>query len=548
VQQLIALWQNLDTRRRAVVAGTTVLVFAAVLGLSSIAGKSSMSLLYAGLEGTAAAEVVTALEQRGALYEIKGDSIFVEAPRRDELRMMLAGEGLPAANGQGYELLDSLTGFGTTSQMFDAAYWRAKEGELARTILASSQVRAARVHIANATAQPFRKDLRASASVWITSANGSVSQAQAKALKFLIASAVTGMKPEDVSVIDSETGLISSGDQENLATSENDRSLKLKQNVERLLEARVGYGKAVVEVSVETVTESEAVTERRFDPDSRVAISSEVEERNSKADDSGSGAVTVASNLPTGEGAQPSSSQSQSNETKERTNYEVSETTREIVRAPGTIKKISVAVLIDGIQRTDADGNVTWEDRPAEELESLKELVASAVGFDEARGDTITLRSMTFEPVAVAGTEAIASPMNNMSIDLTSIIQSAVLALVALVLGLFVLRPMLTQTNSPAETPQENALAGPDYRQADYPALTGEIDDSADTMNPNMSVVSNFDMDDLSLPTMGMAMGDFGSGGEDPDPVERLRKLIEERQTESVEILRGWLEDKEETA
>lgn len=545
MQQLIAVWQNLDTQRRIIVAGATVAVFAAVLALSSLAGKPSMSLLYAGMEGAQAAEVVSALEQRGAIYEVRGDSIFVESPRRDELRMMLAGEGLPAAGGQGYELLDSLSGFGTTSQMFDAAYWRAKEGELARTILASSQVRAARVHIANASSQPFRKDIHPTASVWITSAGGSLSSAQAKAMKFLIASAVTGMRPEDVSVIDSESGLISSGDEETGNPSSDDKAVELKHNVERLLEARVGYGKAVVEVSVETVTERESISERRFDPDSRIAISTDVEERSNKSDDSGAGAVTVASNLPTGAGGSQSTSQSQSNETRERTNYEVSETTREVLKTPGAIKKISVAVLVDGLQRTDADGNVTWEDRPAEELESLRALVASAVGYNEARGDEITLRSMSFEPVALTGTEAVAGSISNMPIDLTSIIQSAVLAVVALVLGLFVLKPMLAQPARAIEAPNSaGELPRPEGNRAALPALTGEIDEDPDLPGNPMTVVSDFDMGELSMP-MGMAMGNYGEE-EELDPVDRLRKLIEERQTESVEILRGWLEDREE--
>ena len=545
MQQLIAVWQTLDTQRRIIVAGATLAVFVAVLAISGMAGKPSMSLLYAGLEGTQAAEVVSSLEQRGALYEVRGDSIFVEAARRDELRMHLAGEGLPAAGGQGYELLDSLSGFGTTSQMFDAAYWRAKEGELARTILASPQVRAARVHIANASSQPFRKDIHPTASVWITTSGGSISGAQAKALKFLIASAVTGMSPDDVSVIDAAGGLISSGDEVSSNANADDKAAELKRNVERLLEARVGFGKAVVEVSIDTVSEREAITERRFDPDSRIAISTDVEERSNKADDTGSGAVTVASNLPNGAGAADSKSQSQSNETRERTNYEVSETTREILKVPGSIKKISVAVLVDGIQTTDAAGNVTWGDRPQDELDSLRALVESTVGFDEARGDVITLRSMSFEPVALAGTEVIAG-INNMPLDLTSVIQSAVLAVVALVLGLFVLKPLLTkpalQLAQPANTPE---LPAPSSRTGAMPALTGEIDEDPSLPSNPMTIVSDFDMGDLEMP-MGMAMGSYGD--ESADPVTRLKKLIEERQTESVEILRSWLEDQGENA
>ncbi|MEY4306055.1 MAG: flagellar M-ring protein FliF, partial [Pseudomonadota bacterium] len=146
MQNLIQLWQGLDGKKRAIVAGATMAVFLAVLAIAQFAGKPGMSLLYAGLQGAAAGDVVAALEQEGVTFEVRGDSIYVDSTRRDSLRMVLAGQGLPANSGTGYELLDGLSGFGTTSQMFDAAYWRAKEGEIARTILANPLIRAARVH------------------------------------------------------------------------------------------------------------------------------------------------------------------------------------------------------------------------------------------------------------------------------------------------------------------------------------------------------------------------------------------------------------------
>ncbi|MBE0554680.1 MAG: flagellar M-ring protein FliF, partial [Rhodobacteraceae bacterium] len=148
MQNLLSIWAALDGRRRALVAGATVAVFLAVIALSRMAASPDLALLYAGLEGAAAGEVIAALDQRGIAHEVRGDSIWVPAAERDSLRMTLAAEGLPANSGSGYELLDGLSGFGTTAQMFDAAYWRAKEGELARTIQSNPQIRAARVHIA----------------------------------------------------------------------------------------------------------------------------------------------------------------------------------------------------------------------------------------------------------------------------------------------------------------------------------------------------------------------------------------------------------------
>lgn len=140
MQQILAIWQSLDLRRRVILVGATLATFAAILALSSIASRPSLSLLYAGLSGDSAGQVLAALDQQGVSYEVRGELIYVEGAQRDALRMALASQGLPATGGSGYELLNSLSGFGTTSQMFDAAYWRAKEGELARTIAANPQI------------------------------------------------------------------------------------------------------------------------------------------------------------------------------------------------------------------------------------------------------------------------------------------------------------------------------------------------------------------------------------------------------------------------
>ena len=130
----MSVWTALDARKRLFVIVATLAVFGSVLLLAQGSGSRDMSLLFGGLEPAAAGDVVKSLDAQGAVYEVRGNAIYVASAQRDSLRMSLAGEGLPISGSQGYELLDTLSGFGTTSQMFDAAYWRAKEGELARTI------------------------------------------------------------------------------------------------------------------------------------------------------------------------------------------------------------------------------------------------------------------------------------------------------------------------------------------------------------------------------------------------------------------------------
>ncbi|MBN9885970.1 flagellar basal-body MS-ring/collar protein FliF [Salipiger abyssi] len=536
MQQIAHIWEGLGARRRVIVIAASTAVLLALLAMGRMASTPSMALLYAGLENGAAGEVVSALEARGVPYEVRGGAIFVPETERDTLRMTLASEGLPANSNQGYELLDGLSGFGTTSQMFDAAYWRAKEGELARTIVASPYIATARVHIANSSANPFQRDVTPSASISVTTTGEVLSPQQARALKYLVASAVPGLTPEDVAVIDGKGGLIGAEDETGAGPTADDKAAQLRDRVQRLVEARVGLGNAVVEVSVDTVTESETIRQRQFDPEGRVVISTDTEEQSSTSQDTGGGDVTVASNLPDGEAGGGDSSSSQSAETRERVNYEVSETTREITRVPGAIKRLTVAVLVNGSYETAADGTQTFVPLPEAELTALRDLVASAVGFEEERGDEITLRSLPFERPEGPGTGPLAPGWFSMPLDPMTLIQMAVLAVVALILGLFVVRPILT---APARGAAEGgALALPGGGDMSAQVLEGEISPDEDDFAPLPSLGGGEGFG-------GMGMVDFDAPAEE-DPVDRLRNLIEERKSETVEILRSWLDDKED--
>lgn len=534
MQNLLELWASLGNRRRAVVIGATVAMFLAVLGLARVAGTANLSLLYSGLQGVAAGEVITALDAQGVKYEVRGDAIYVDESQRDNLRMVLAGQGLPASGGTGYELLDSLSGFGTTSQMFDAAYWRAKEGELARTILALPVIKSARVHIAQAPSQLFQDQGKPTASVTVVTQSGNLSAQQANALRHLVAAAVSGMKPDDVAVVDSVGGLIPSESDSNAPGATGDaKATEIKANVERLLAARVGPGKAVVEVSVDVVTDREEVNEHTFDPQGRVAISTETQDKTGSSTGS-DGAVTVASNLPTGQGGVGGTNQSSTSDKQERVNYEVSETNRQIIKAPGSVRKISVAVLIDQEKVIAADRSVTFQPRSDAELATLKELVASAAGIDQARGDVLTLKSLPFQEQAIEGTLAQSSMFAGL--DIMPMIQLGILSLVALILGLFVIRPILT---SGARNAQQ--LAAP------FPTLALPGGRSGDGM---AGTALNGEIDDIGIMpgTADFAEQEAAMTGIEMDPVARLRRLIEERQAESVEILRSWMEHDEETA
>lgn len=518
MQQLQSLWNALDTGRRIVVVGATVAMFGAIFLLTRVATAPGMSLLYAGLEEAAAGEVIQALEGRGIVYDVRGDAIFVPSRQRDELRLMLAATGLPANAHSGYELLESLSGFGTTSQMFDAAYWRAKEGELARTIVASPHIRSARVHIGQGNYSAFRREIVPTASVTVTTSGAALSAAQARSLRFLVASAVAGLTPEDVSVIDGAGGLVYGPEGEiGSGAQGQDRAQDLRRNVERLLAAHVGHGRAVVELSIETVMDREVISERVIDPDSRVAISSETEENSANSTDTRSQGVTVASNLPDGDAAaKDGTAESRESQNRQRTNFEVSETRRDVERQPGAIRRLTVAVLIDGIREPGAEGQMIWRPRPEEELEALRELVASAVGLDDARGDVLTLRSLPFEPVAAIGTEASTGLFAPGALDLMTLLKWLFILLAVLVLALFVLRPILQSAG----------------RRDPAPLLEGPAGAYAPDLLTSDVGVQRMPSDTREV--------------ESQDPVERLRKLIEVRGEDSIHVLRHWMDDRKE--
>jgi flagellar M-ring protein FliF len=544
VQQLLNIWVNLTLGKQITIVGATVSMFFGIMLMSKIVTSPNMTLLYSGLDSGAAGDVVRAIEQQGVVFDVRGGAIFVDSSMRDELRLTLASEGLPANGNSGYELLDNLTGFGTTSQMFDAAYWRAKEGELARTIVASSQISQARVHIAGTGSNPFQRSVTPKASVSLTPNGGQISTAQAKAVRYLVASAVAGLDPDDVSVIDANGSLVGSGDDPAPAIQGDDKAAVLRDKVERLLEARVGPGNAVVEVSVETVTESESVRERRFDPEGRVAISTETEERNNTSSGGGSGAVTVASNLPDENGAGGGGSSSLSNsETRERVNYEVSETEREILRAPGAVKRLTVAVLVNQESSTNESGAQVSQPRSEEELETLRELVSSAVGYVEGRGDIITIKSMALQSITPAGTQASTSLVDRLNLDLVSAIQMAVLGLVTIILGLFVVRPLLSKPPGAMGPTGPAALlpmgAGNGQAEGGGTQFPGD-------MAQNLPTFALPGLDGEVDNNFGGALQQSGGNAAQDNPVDRLRNMIGDKQEETVEILRTWLEEKEE--
>lgn len=495
IEKFGELWSNIPPRRRGLAIGASMAMFAAILFLAVLTSQRTMVLLYSGLDSSASGAVLTQLDQQGVPYEIRGSAILVPDSMRDTLRMQLASVGLPPDAVQGYEILDQLTGFGTTSRMFDAAYWRAKEGELARSILSNPRIRGARVHIAAGQGErlSLARQQGVTASVTITTATGRISADQARGLRHLVAAAVSGLTPENVSIIDTNTGVIENDD--TVGGGLGDIGEALRRQAERLLEAHVGAGNAIVELSVERDRTSEVISERRIDPESRTIISTETEERIETSNDTTGGAVTVASNLPDGATGGDGRSESENSESRTLSNFEISETRREVQRTAGAIQRLTVAVLLNRTPET--------ETRSDEQMSQLKALVAAAVGLDEGRGDTLTIAEMPFDPLPDAIEPDGASLLDRL--DLTQLLQVALAAVVSLILGLFVVRPLLLAPVPPQLTAQKDAQ--PIDSTSSAPARIAITPDEAQE-----------------------------------DPIERLRRKVADRQEEAIRILQQWAE------
>lgn len=545
MENLTTAWQAQDKRRLAILAGATLLAFVAVFFLTRLATAPRMELLYARLEPAVASEVVASLEARGVAYDVKGDSIYVDGAERDSLRMQLAGEGLPRMDGTGYEVLDGLSGFGTTSQMFDAAYWRAREGELTRTILASPGVKLARVHLATADSSPFARDRSATASVTVQMTAGAVGSSLARAVQSLVAGAVRNLVPEDVTVIDGSSGrVVGGGAMDTEEEARTARVAELRSSVENILSARVGPGRFVVELAVETRKDTEEITERVLDPDSRVVLSTDTEERAGSDSGGGGAGVTVASNLPDGDAAAGGGgSESSSSETRERVNYDFSATERRIERGPGAIERLTVAVMVDGEIAADTS---EWTPREAAELETIRELVQSAVGFREERGDEVTVRSMQFElsdgPAAAPG---LSLPFVTGG-QVTQMVTAGLLAVVALGLLAFVVRPVLNRVMTPQlpAVPPRGGLPGPDAAAADSLVAPQELPAPPARQQERLNAPAEGNLPEVSGTGNIEALESMDDPSGDPqDPVDRLRHLIADRREETVEVLRGWMDE-----
>lgn len=422
----------------------------------------SLAPLYTGLSLEDSSAIITELQTLNIPYELRGEGDTILIPRDDitTTRMTLAGSGLPQRGQVGYEIFDQQSTLGATSFVQNLNNVRALEGELARTIGSLNRIKSARVHLVLPERELFRRERTDPSASIVLSVRGELANGEIRAIQHLVASAIEGLTPSRVSIVDDQGNLLASGTGDDaegaMAGDAAERTLgyenRLRTRVEDMLANVVGPGRARVEVSAEIDYNRSTTTQETFDPESQVVRSSQVRETENLTAGA-NGQVTVANELPgasqNGGGAGLSE---QGTSTEEVTNYEISKVTQTAVTEAGAVKRLSVAVVVDGIYVTDAAGTATYTPRTADEITQILTLVRSAVGFSEARGDSVEVVNMQFAErpeLAIPGTDGAGGLLDFTRDDLMNGAEMAVTLLIALALVFFVMRPLLKKVLSP---------------------------------------------------------------------------------------------------
>jgi flagellar M-ring protein FliF len=540
--------RNLGTVRLVAMGGVAIGIVAFFIFLSARLNSTDMSLLYGDLDSGDSAKIVSKLESMGVPFELTGEGrrIMVPSDQALKLRMAMAQEGLPNGGSVGYELFDRSESLGSTNFVQNVNLLRALEGELSRTIRSLSQVQEARVHLVMPKRELFsRKQQEPSASVVVkTQGPQKLGKTQVLAIQQLVSAAVPGLKVSRISVIDHRGRLLAragnADEQGAYAASDHDELQRVQEGhlvrvIEELVEQSVGIGRVRAQVTAAMDFDRITTNAEIYDPEGQVVRSTQnVEEQANSADSSGSKTVSVANNLPDAPDSKNGAngnSQSRSSRTEETVNFEISKTVRSHVRESGKVRRLSIAVLIDGTYATDKDGKRVYTPRSKEELAKLDKLVRSAVGYDEKRGDTLELINMPFVNALERELDTVEPLFGLTKTDYFRIAEIFVLAAVGILVILLVVRPLVARTlealpSALAGGGEHNLLAN---QSADMPALTGPSDTGVGEQR-----LGEDEPDDM----IDVASID---GKVRASTIKKIEEIVERHPEETVGILRQWM-------
>ena len=532
MQSLVSFLRGLGASRlTAMVAVTAALIgfFAFVIMRVT---TPQMTTLFTDLSLEDSSAVIKDLERQAIPFEIRNDGAVIMVPKDKvtRLRMKLAEGGLPKGGGVGYEIFDKSDALGTTSFVQNINHLRALEGELARTIRAIDRVQAARVHLVLPERPLFSRETPEPSASIVVRVRGTLEPQQIRAIRHLVASAVNGLKPQRVSIIDEAGQLLADGAATNTDTAVGDErraafEKRMRNEIEAIVSSVVGAGRARVQLTADFDYNKITQTSDRFDPEGRVLRSSQTREESSATAEN-NGQVTVGNELPGNQqnnGAPPA--RDQSRKTEETNNYEISRTTKTEVTEAGRVNRISVAVLVDGSYSKNEKGEMVYQDRSKEQLDRIAALVRSAIGFDQKRGDQVEVVNLRFaEAPAVAPLIEPAGLFGMLQFtkdDVMYVIELGVMMLLGLVVLFMVIRPLVKRILA------AEVVAPP---PSDVPALA---DGNPHATGQNLVPGPN---NTAQLIDVAQVQGQVHA-----QSVHRVGELADRNPNETAAIIRQWL-------
>jgi flagellar M-ring protein FliF len=498
-----------------------------------------MTTLFTDLSAEDSSGIIKDLERQAIPYELRNDGAVIMVPKDKvtRLRMKLAEAGLPKGGGVGYEIFDKSDALGTTSFVQNINHLRALEGELARTIRAIDRIQAARVHLVLPERPLFSRETPEPSASIVVRVRGALEPQQIKAIRHLVSSAVSGLKPQRVSIVDESGQLLAdgaTGDNDNAAGDERRAGFekRMRSEVEAIVSSVVGAGRARVQLSADFDYNRITQTSDKFDPEGRVLRSSQTREESSATAET-NGQVTVNNELPGNQrGADNATpARDQSKKTEETNNYEISHTTKTEVTEAGRVNRISVAVLVDGSYAKNDKGEMVYQERSKEQLDRIAALVRSAIGFDQKRGDQVEVVNLKFaEAPAVV---PIAEPTGLFGIlqftkdDVMYVIELGVMMLLGLVVLFMVVRPLVKRIIASELMPSP--------AQGSMPALTDSSAPPAAATGQSL----------VPSPNATSQMIDVAQvqGQVHAQSVHRVGELAEQNPNETASIIRQWLSE-----
>ncbi|MGO9019101.1 MAG: flagellar basal-body MS-ring/collar protein FliF [Syntrophobacteraceae bacterium] len=397
-------------------AGGIAIFAGALVFLVYLNNRTDYVPLYSGLSQSDMGEIAQALKARKTPYRVLETSIEVPREQIYETRLSLASDGIPKGSGMGFEIFDQQK-LGSTEFVQKINYQRALQGELARTINGMSPVLESRVHLVLPEDSLFKEDQKPpSAAVVLKLRPGAaMDERELQGIVHLVAATVRGLEENRITVMSNDGKVLYKKNQEEQSTQLSNTQIERKQRMEddmrqkiqSMLEQVMGPNRVLARVALDLDLNQVQIAEETYNPDSAVVRSQQRTTETSEGKESGGAKGNpdvpiniegkLLQNAPQADGAKPGK---QFNSQREVLNYEINKTSRQIVQMPGNIKKLSVAVIVDGKYETKpgADGKPqqVYTARSPEEMKSVEDLVKKAVGYNETRGDQITVSNIPF--------------------------------------------------------------------------------------------------------------------------------------------------------